>query len=331
MSTWTLRKAWRLAAKGRWEAACEYLRQARSSEQDPRLSIQEAVILLDAGQSEAAVAVLEQLVQQQPHNVPALLFLGIAALDAKLPEKARVVLSQAVELAPGNDLAYGYLALALLRDGDYLEGARKLIGAGLPDNRGFLVRLTEWAENEWLTAGRFFAPQPLEIPPTAEIPAWRRRRQALRAFYRKHYSDVVATLWPLIQNGQADAGDLYGCAFSCEMLGAYQEALELLGSLRGPDAECDPVLALKGRCLIRLGRYEEAMGCLERVLIVGPEDFGLNYYLGVLCLAHNESQRARDFFSRAYRDYFIDTQDYQLWRIRRGLESLLLREASLAR
>lgn len=328
MSTRLLSKARLLAAKGQWEAACEYLRKARSTENDERLSIQEALILLDFGRPETAVEVLEELLAFQPDSVPGMLFLGIAALDAHRHEKALSVLARARELAPANELADAYYALALLQSGRHADGAHRLIQKGLPSNRGFLVRLTEWAENEWLTTGRFFGPQPLDISPSETATAWRRRRRALRAFYRKEYSVVVGTLWPLILSGRADAGDIYGCAFSCEMVGAYSEALELIESLRGLDAECDPILALKGRCYVRLGRYEEAMRCFERVLIVGPEDFGLNYYLGVLCLAHNDLRRARDFFSRAYRDYFIDTQDYQLWRIRRALESLLSPEAS---
>jgi tetratricopeptide (TPR) repeat protein len=321
MSTRALTTAARLADRGHWEAACEVLGSAEATSDDPRVILQHAAILLSAGEAEEALTLLDGLQQRVPDYTPGLLYAGIAALDCGDAARAATSLGRARELDARNEVVGSYWALTHYTLG-HDETAREYFARkGFSDNRGFLVRLTEWVESEWLTRGRFFAPSSVMGRPAGEQPVRQRgsRRRAQRAFRKKRYADVIEALTPIIERGSADAGDIYGCAVSCEMLFAYDDALNLTERLSEEDRELDAVRALRGRCLVRLGRYAEAMDCLEHVLIIGPEDFGLNYYLGLLCLAHQERRRAREFFGRAYRDYLVDTLDYQFWQIQRCL------------
>jgi hypothetical protein len=45
----------------------------------------------------------------------------------------------------------------------------------------------------------------------------------------------------------------------------------------------------------------------------------MNYYLGLLCLAHGESSSARRLFLRAHTQYLVDTLDFQYWQMERAL------------
>jgi Flp pilus assembly protein TadD len=105
------------------------------------------------------------------------------------------------------------------------------------------------------------------------------------------------------------------------MLCDYERALEYLSRVKEPEADWpDALTAARGRSLVRLGDFLEGANDLARVLAVGPEDYGTNYYLGLLCQAHGERSRARQLYLRAHTQYLIDTLDFQWWQMERALK-----------
>lgn len=322
MANKVLNRAGALAKAGDARRAYAVLVEAEKRDPDPRLKLQRASLMLDADDASAALELLESLCEQHPNYVPAHLFAGIAAFDCGLFERAAEALARACELAPQNGLAASYRALVWWALGRDRDAARLVRAWGFSDNRGFLTRLTEWIETRWLETGLFFGPRQLPARLADSSEAGRRlfRRAAVRrAFFAKRYEEFLAGLLPAVRAGNADPSDVYACAVACEMMHAYEQALQLLNALSPSDREADPVLALRARCEIRLGHYEEGLTLLEKVFVSGPEDFGVNYYLGVLSLAQGDRRAARKFFRRAYTDYLVDTLDFQFWQIEHAL------------
>lgn len=320
MSNRILRRAEKLVARGQWAEACNLLENAEKCESDPRLALRRAAILIETEQPELALSILETLIEKEPSYIPARLYAGIAAIEANQPQRAERIFKSAMALAPTNEVVACYWELTQLMAGN-ISGAQKILSRrALPANSSFLIRLTLWVEREWLERGRFFAPAALNFFDVLSPPNKRfSKRAASAAFRRRNYQQFLELAAPIVKNANAPSELLFACAFACEMVNGFHDALSLLDRLAPEDQQADPVLAARGRCLVRLGHYYEALDCFEKVLIVGPEDFGLNYYLGVLCLAHGEEKRSRHFFERAYRDYFVDTFEYQYWQIQQAL------------
>jgi tetratricopeptide (TPR) repeat protein len=257
---------------------------------------------------------------ENPRHAPSHLFLGIALYDAGNPVTALACFDEVLRLQPYNELAAAYRGLALLAAEREQEGLALFRQHGFSDNHGFLIRLTEWVETQWLETGRFFSPKPLTLD---AAPAHGRRsaeRRATRAFQRRDWVTVVTALDPFAAAPKPDIELIYAAALASELLHDYERALGYLARLTGqPPAghETDTGIlpdilrAVRARNLVRLRRFREAAEDLDKVLIIGPEDFGVNYYLGILCLAAGQRARAREMFGRAYRDYLVDTLEYQ--------------------
>ena len=103
------------------------------------------------------------------------------------------------------------------------------------------------------------------------------------------------------------------------MLRDYERAWDYLTKLPDPEGLPDIVLGLRARCLLRLRRFDEAADVVNRVLTIGPEDFGSNHVMGVLCLAFGRRGRARAFFRTAHTQYMIDTLEIQQWQLEQAI------------
>lgn len=307
----------RLAAQGNFDSAEEQLRGAQTA--DVRAALVLGRILEQQGRTEEALAAYDQARTQFPQHAPAHLFYGIAALDlARVPE-AETALKRTLELQTQNDVARSYMALCWLMQGEDDAAINNFKLYGITDNRMFRVRLTEWMETEWLTNSRFFAQRSVQMP-AEPAPAKTSTRRAQKFFYAKNYVPMLHELDAATRADRPDQSVLFACALGAEMLFDYERALDYLGRVKEPDSQWpDALVAARGRNLVRLGDYMAGATDLARVLAVGPEDYGTNYYLGLLCLAHGERARARQLFLRAHTQYLIDTIDFQWWQIERGL------------
>lgn len=320
---------------------------------DPRRPLVLARIEDARGNRDLALDLLDRLRTARPDYAPGHLFFGIISSDDGRPEAAAAAFDRVLELQPANDVARSYRALAHLQLGEDDAAAAIFRGHGFNDNRMFRVRLTEWMELQWLEKNRFFAQRPAMPPPagdsvSAPVPPVfapgerdagsdaateatpprapgivRRLRiesRASRLFHARRYPEMLQVLEPLARVPDPDDGVLFTCAFGAEMLHDYDLALEYLGRLPQETAQWpDALLAARGRLLVRQRRFREAAEDLNRVEVIGPEDYGANYYFGVLCLAHGERAHARRLFFRAHTQYLIDTLETQWWQIEQAL------------
>ncbi|MBX7246542.1 MAG: tetratricopeptide repeat protein [Candidatus Sumerlaeaceae bacterium] len=317
-----LTKAQKLLAAGRFADAETALQTGETSRFDPRRSIVLARIHAEAGEMDRALEELAVALQQAPGHAPTHLYRGIFSCDIGNADQARICFEKVLELQPQNDLAWSYLALALCMGGADAAGLKIFRERGFNDNRWFLVRLAEWMETEWLENSRFFAPQAIEKPfeETGDIGGRTgRERRAMKHFRAKRYREMLDELEPLALGPRLDEETAFACALACEMIGDNTRALAHINRLpEGVDLP-DALLAARGRNQMRLGLWEEAAEDLGRVLIIGPEDYGTNYCLGVLCLSHRERRRARRLLFRAFSDYIVDTYEYQFWQMTQAL------------
>ena len=370
--------------EGRGTEAAALLRASGSPDTPTSVVLARALAEGD-GDVDGAVAELELACERAPQAIAPRLFSGIYALDAAdRPQRALEDFDSVIALQPANDLAHAYRALALLHLGRDDEALQSLREHGFSDNRAYLVRLTEWAEMQWLVKGRFFAPTGVHPPELTQDPlpqeGWfagrAREKRIARFFYAKDFPAMLRELAPYVSADPPDDEALFLAALGAEMLGGYEFALDAVGRLLPPDdlldawhtaranssfslaqyqvwnrsAETDSalerlhadgsrflrlgsrqvgrldpfpdhLLALRGRCLVRMARFDEAAWCFNRTMMIGPEDFGVNYYLGVICLRHGDTTNARACFRQAYTTYHVDTLEYQLWQLERALIS----------
>lgn len=314
----SLARAQQLLAEGRLGEAQEALRVGDSARYDPRRDIMSAEIAAARGDNERAVQILRQAIERMPQHAPLHLYLGIHQLDLSLPAAAMLAFEEVLRLQPSNDLAASYRGMCMLELGREEDAGLEFAQRGYSDNRAFLVRLTLWVEREWIEKGRFFHPTSAarEVVPVEGRPSMRR---AQKHFFAHRYAQCLAELEHMVRKQQQPDDDLlFACALSSEMLLDHETALSYLTRVVAKPPP-DAISAARARNLIRLRRLEEGARELAHVLMIGPEDYAANYYLGVLCLAYQQPARARALFARAYGDYVVDTLEYQFWQIKQAI------------
>lgn len=258
------------------------------------------------------------------HPAPRHIFSGIDHWDAGAPAAAEAEFDSVLALQPKNDLARSYKALCRLAQGHANDAAQLWQHHGFSDNTMFRVRLTEFVEQQWLERGTFLGyarlPDSLISPGTTF--GGTQRRAALRRFYRRDFAGILKFL---PEPPEKDELAAFLGATACEMLRDYSRAEAYLGALRPRRAEWpEPLIALGARLDVRAGHIARAARGFATIVIMGPEDYGITYYLGVICLAYEKREEARMYFHRAYTAYMVDTLEFQWWQ----LEQALLHPAS---
>lgn len=248
-----------------------------------------------------------------PEAAPVHLFRGIELWDGGDKAGALGEFEVVLALQPKNDLARSYRALCLLAQGDHKEAAAIWRKHGFSDNAMFQVRLVEFVEGEWLISRRFMG-EATDVDLLNGVSAPRR---AIKRFYRRDFMGMMRHLAepPVLDEVEAFLG-----ATACEMLRKHERAREYLEALRPRRAEWpDALVALDGRLKVREGKIEDAGRDFASIVVMGPEDFGMNYYLGVICLAYGLGEEARQYFLRAFTQYMVDTLEFQWWQVEQVL------------
>ncbi len=151
---------------------------------------------------------------------------------------------------------------------------------------------------------------------------WQRgrlERRISRLFRRLRFEDVVDGVAPLLRDPKCDMVTIWVAATSAELTGRAQVGLELCERVTPREQWPDPLRALYGRCLYRVGRHQEAAKILAQVEVRGPEDFGVHWVLGGLALAQGDRDLARKLFHRAHTAYMVDTIENQWWAVEQAL------------
>lgn len=274
-----------------------------------------------SGNEGAAYGRLSDAREKHPDAMPLALEAGRMALDAGDVAAARREFQHVLTKQSDNTLAASYAALCSWMLGED-DAARSFVARfGLSRNTSFMVRLALWMESEWLASGRFFAQRALtDLAPPVRGFMRTRRSSAIRAFYKKDYRSVYALLSPRLASAPNDSEAAFACAFSCEMLHDHEQALRILEPF-GDDADLPEFLAAtRARNLVRVGDYARALALLEPIVVPGPEDYGVHYYLAVLSLAHSDAAQAQILMQRAFTSFVVDTLDYQYWQMERALD-----------
>lgn len=308
-----LSKPQKLARKGDFETALQLLTSAAVAV-DHRAELLRARTLISAGNTDEGTQALQELSVRLSSYAPGHLFYGIALWDAGEIATAAEQFERVIELQRGNDLAQSYKALCCQAVGDSPSAIQIWKTHGFSDNTDFRIRVIELIEKAWLFDQSYLGAQPLtEVPP----PQHPSERKALSEFYKRNFLSVLQHVPPPPTEKELSA---FLGATAHEMLRNYAGATAYLDPLLPRREEWpDALIALHGRLLCRAGRFTEAANELAKVLIIGPEDFGVNYYLGVISLAFGKGAEARNFFRRALTSYMVDTLEFQWWQIEQAL------------
>ena len=290
--------------------------------------LQSAQTCINRNQPSDALAILQPVMAHAPGNAPARLLAAIASWDSGDLHAAESFASEVMALQPDNNLAQSYQAMALMATGCHEEGQAIFRKFGFNDSPTFRMRLTAWAESQWLDYNRFFNQQTFEPP----FPLQRglaaklfRDKLAERYFFGHRFSELLQLLEPRVSSGKASMEEIFASAMAAEMLQDYERAWSLINLIPASTTPPPDILrGLKARILLRLRRMDDATAEANEILMLGPEDFGVNHVMGVLCLAFGKPIEAGQFFLRSHTEYMIDTLEYQQWQ----LEQALLRPAN---
>ncbi len=282
---------------------------------DPRIEIVRARIHAAAGDTDGAIAMLEGAGNRFPGYSPLHVYLGTFLWDACRLTEAETHFQQVLTDQHGNDLARSYLALCRFAAGDRASAAATWQRHGFSDNTMFRVRAAEFIEKAWLRDESYLGEN--AVRDTLISPTKLSTKKALSRFYRRDFPGMLEYLPepPLVDDLAA-----FLAATAHEMLGHYTRARAYMEPLQGRRDEWpDPLVALHGRLLTREGKLKQAASEFSKVLIVGPEDYGVNYYLGIICLAYGMKAEARQYFLRAFTSYMVDTREFQWWQLEQVL------------
>lgn len=251
--------------------------------------------------------------KQPPHEAPRHLFAGIDHWDGGDVPAAFAEFEAVLNLQPRNDLARSYRALCLLATSDHDAAAENWRTYGFSDNAMFRVRLAEFIESSWLRDGTFMGESTTALPPAGQsVP-----RKALRKFYKRDFRGLLNYVAP---SPVQDELEVFLAGTALEMLRHHCAATQYLLSLEPRRDEWpDALIALDGRLKVRTGQIAEAARNFAKVVVLGPEDFGSNYHMGIVCLAYEKRDEARQYFLRAFTDYMVDTLEFQWWQIEQVL------------
>jgi len=176
----------------------------------------------------------------------------------------------------------------------------------------FRVRLAEFVESAWLRDGTFMSESALARSEPSSGGAAPRRYHARRALNRFYARDFRGLLRYVSPPPVSDELEIFLAATAHEMLGQYEAARSYLEAIRPRRAEWpEALIALGARLDMRAGKIASAARDFASIVVVGPEDFGVNYCMGVVCLAYERRELARSYFLRAFTSYMVDTLDFQ--------------------
>jgi tetratricopeptide (TPR) repeat protein len=242
--------------------------------------------LLEAGQTNEAISLLESLSANSPQNAAVLSLLGLAYETAGKPERALQFYQKAVAAEPGN---HDY----------YLDYARMLADLNRYDESEKFIEssLRQFGDDYALTI-RLGALQMLQG-----------KLEEARQTFRK-----AIDANPGVALGHVALAQTYLREHHDE--NAARELADTRAKL-APDANVEHYYGL---ALLRLQRYQEAIAPLQRAIRLNPDDAETSYLLGKAEIALNRTEAARADFERAIQ---LDPQNasayYQLSRIYAGL------------
>jgi len=251
----------------------------------------------------ASIDALEAL-YTRTNETPKILIIGQQAMDNGFYELAQKCFHKVTEASQNNFFASSWLALSQLAlDPTSKQFAQRLAQAGILESSSFLSHLSFIIEKAWLASGAYF--EEIKLPQTVQ------KKQGKPSFKRvSHW--VEKNEWrriydELSQYSTNDDETVFSLALSCEMSGDFHQAKRYLDLLSLTVCDYPYVKATLARTLVRLRELPQAVTLMEQIIINGPEDFGMCYFWGIVMLAYQQNELAKDFFARAFTVHDVDT------------------------
>lgn len=238
---------------------------------DDRLEL--AQIALDRGESEEALELVEEFLEDHPFDVEALNICAVAATNLRDEVKAMAIYQKALRLDPKNGAIhhnYGVLLDRLGRHGAALEHLRKAL-TYQPDFPEAYVNLGNVLDELGET------PEALKMYDEA----LKRRPDSADAFFNKghalnrmgRYSQAENCFRAALEMEPNDPACLNGHAFALAGLGRDEEAVQQYSRAIARERDNANYLFNRGLSLVRLGRFEEALSDFEAALAIEPDFF----------------------------------------------------------
>lgn len=265
---------------------------------------------------------LKLLIQKQerfpndtPDNPAAPFFEGILLYDAGLFDEAINAFDESLKRCSLNSLVRHYRALAQFAAGHRSEALSFFAKSRtLENNIGFLARFCCLFEGE---VHKLKSPPqpPLERTqsPAGSLCRAKRKtisKESFAALDSKDYAKVVELLYVLYDDNPKNIMNLYHLILALAELGRYEEAKERLLDFaeRGAGEQNPLFISLMGWFYAYyLEDYERGISLLKSVPLEGPDDYGINYSLGVACRLANDRKASLEYFTRAFRYYYVDS------------------------
>jgi len=287
-----------LAAAGDWPAAATaYAEGAQRYPETPRLRMQQAEALIEAGELEAAAAASEAfaaLASADPHVDYLRGRLALARGDAA---GAREDLARAVSRldTPYTQL---WLGVAAERAGDPVEADRRYLlaaqrGGGAPALEARL-RLAE-REGSWIAVAET-SRQLLQLQPDGSQHALRLAGALLRAGVPRDAELVARELVKRAPDVPEPHALLAAALLGLDRLDEATAALDAAEARLGPQAA---FAAERARVLARRGRSQQALEQLERAIAKEPQRASYHSELGVLRLVGGDVEGGMAALDRA--------------------------------
>ena len=296
---------------GRPEAALHRLERAAELAPDsPHVALHRALALADSGRLDAAFEALESAGTRWAENPVFPLFHAVLLIEAERLDEAEARVAEARTRSPRNMLVEACSALVAMRRGAIEAPLRRLGAVGFTDNPRVLASILTEVEAELFR--RFGADTDPPPPPPDVVPEPNERmrrgnakRLAARGLSRLEKGNAPGA-WPLLvvaAQKNPSLRDVFAyLGFAAFDLGRYDEALGYLGRVIEGSAVRESVLLHRGACLYRLGRHAEALASLEAALeadVLGNYTAWIHLFTGRTLVALDRTPEARPHFRAA--------------------------------
>ncbi|MDJ0721314.1 MAG: tetratricopeptide repeat protein [Desulfobacterales bacterium] len=289
-----------LRDQGEGQAALEFMQKAMALDPDSRLLKREtAVLYLQLKDDEAALALLEALLEEQPDDVEALNLVGRLLQSRKQHERAKGIYARILAQDPDNQDIYLLLGNLYIEDAQWDE-AYDLFSRFVqrfPNAYAgyFFLGKVYRQRNQPLEAEKAFR-RSLAIEPELEGARFELIELYTTELTSGQYQEKAVQLYEeLLQENPQNNRALFGYALFLRDSGREAKAEEILRA-RASDISQNDLIRGIYRFYIEPERYRDAIFLLTPLIALHPDYIDLHYLLGVSFNGLNDSARALTAF-----------------------------------
>ena len=293
------------------EAMDAYERAVQQAPDVDEVRVAFASFLVDIGMAERAAQLLEgrQGLSDEGLRVRALALAQLSSRQSDLVEDAEAALRAAIEGAPDDPNLLFALAQTLVNQGEVVE-AEQII-SGLREDRPSNPRLTEMHADLLRAAGREDEAIALYIQCSDDVPAAESCRENLVSLLIELERPGEAGEAMLQWLGDMDLDSLMQAAALLWEGGRLQLSLETVQRVLAKAPDSPRALMLEAHLFSALGRHDEAIDRLQKLVKKSPEDLDLILALAWSLGRTGEMEKARRWLDRGWEQAQTDAGSKQ--------------------